>query len=117
MAEVERLKAEWEAAKAAMCAAGLALEDATAKVHEARSAYRAAVLATTGLSGHLVEYEKRTWRKSETLRFVVDRVTGWDDDNLAGRLLKKDGSLGTREVQAPREKVKDLGLFAKAEIA
>jgi hypothetical protein len=105
--KVERLKAQVEAAREALHAAQASLNAATQE-------YRAAQLEATCLAGHLVEYERQSWRQKEpeTIRFVVETLGRWSlSERVGGRIVKKDGTLGTRQVDASIAELKDLGVF------
>jgi len=102
--EIERLKA-------AMYEANRLAREACDRARSAREAFEAALLAATGLVGHMVEYEKQAFRKTETVRFVVERLGRWNDYAVCGRMVKKDGSLGERIVECSVAHLKDLGPY------
>jgi hypothetical protein len=102
--EVARLKQEYDDAREAVRAAQM-------RVISTREAYHEAALNATGLRGHLVESERRTWKKTDTQRFVVEHIGRWSDAAVAGRVVKKDGKLGTREIEASLTGLKDLGVY------
>lgn len=86
------------------------LAKARTEASEIADRLRSARLAATGLSGHLVEVVGTYLGGT---RFVV-RTLGWDDQRVAGPMVKKDGKLSLRRVEMYIANVKDLGLYVEA---
>lgn len=101
MATVEELKAELRAKKEAS-------REAREAERVAEKALREALLTETGLAGCMVEVLHYSGRKTE--RFVVSGL-GWSEKHVRGRIVKKDGSLGERLLEAGIDRVRNLGPY------
>lgn len=69
-------------------------------------------LAESGLLGHVVSYRRTSWRDrtGTEIKFLVEGVGRWGGSELSGRIVRKDGTLGTRETTAARAILTDCGL-------
>jgi hypothetical protein len=109
MATIEELKADADA-KAAISKAAMRDYD------EALTRLKKAVSESSGLLGHLVEYERKSgWgrnSRTERRRMVVKHARkDYDRFRLYGIRVKKDGSLGALNDDVYQTDVTDLGIW------
>jgi len=102
---VEELKRQWESAR------GRLLDAATAE-HAAKARYEAAMVAATGLFGHVVEGPR--WSGSAPQRIIVRRLD-WYGDRFLGPVVKKNGREGTRQSEVLISLATDLGPYEAGE--
>ena len=100
---VEELDRQYQAAVSRRDEAQRATEAAYARL-------QAAHLQATGLANHLVRGQR--WDSSPQYTFLVERLCGWGNNEVRGRILKKDGTLGEKIIEMPITRVTDLGEMA-----
>lgn len=100
----DELKRQWTAAKDR-------LEQARADTVAAQGRYEAALLADTGLAGHVVSGSLHGG--SRTASILVKGMGGWRYDELSGPVIKKDGTPGERNASVKLAGVTDLGLYVE----
>ena len=104
---IEELKRQLDAATSKVTEAQKSLNEAKARLNEAR-------LNETGLRGHKVSYHATSWRDrvGTEVFFVVESLSRWGHD-LEGRMVKKDGTLGSVKKQAYPTSLTDHGPYSE----
>lgn len=107
---LEEIEAEIKTAHATVSALNLRLA-------ELRKEKADVTVANSGLLGHIVSYTKSSWRNRDgaEVRFLVEGVSRWGGPSLRGRMIKKDGSLGVKEIEASASTLIDHGLYVAPE--
>ncbi|RUW04025.1 MAG: hypothetical protein E5X94_00760 [Mesorhizobium sp.] len=97
------------------------MKEAQAKSREAQEAasaavarYRDAKLQATGFKECVAEFtEIRGWHQNNvTVRFLVTSLGGWSD-NIRGRVIRADGSIGTMFKECSASVAKNLGPYKR----
>lgn len=109
MATLEELKAKMEAAQENSRQANTAARDAT-------DLYNDALLERTGFKGCVAEYAtKRGFgQKATTVRFLVSSLGSWSKDEIRGKVIKADGTVGEVTKQCRIAEAKNLGPYIAA---
>lgn len=83
------------------------------RLAELRTERADVTVANSGLLGHAVSYHRYSFRKrpDDEIRFLVEGVSRWGGAGLRGRVIKKDGRLGVREVEASASVLTDHGVY------
>lgn len=84
-------------------------EQAGVEANAAFNRWKDSILADTGLKGHLVQGSRQDGQP--VYKFLAEKVVGYRNDELAGRVLKNDGTLGVRTIDMKISRLKDLGPF------
>lgn len=99
---IEELERQLQAAEARLADARNAVSNAKERLADAR-------LLATGLKGHLVR--GRRWRSSPEYTILAEKIQGWRNDEVGGRVLKKDGTIGVQFISLLIEYIADLGPY------
>lgn len=99
---IEELQRQYDAASSKANQANQAAADAKKRLLEGK-------MAATGLLGHVVSYT----RGAEERRFVVESFSRWSDLILAGRKIKKDGTLSQHRDDAGINRLIDHGIYVE----
>lgn len=99
---VEELERQYQSAKSRF---GSARDDMRA----AHERLQQAKLMATGFAGRLVR--GRRWGSSPEYTFLAEKITGYNNERITGRIVKKDGTLGARVAELEIKNLIDAGEY------
>lgn len=101
---IEELERQWQAADSKARQAAEAAKAAKTRLKDAK-------FDATGFRGCVAEYTRTTWKKTTTTRFLASGFSNWSNAHIEGKIVKKDGSLGERDVSCPASEAINLGPY------
>lgn len=99
---LKELERQYLAAEGRFNAARDARQSAFSRLQEAR-------LVATGFAGRMVR--GRRWETGPEYTFLAEKITGYKNDRITGRIIKKDGTLGERKAEVEIVNLVDVGEY------